>query len=386
MNKARHPLVSVVVNNHNYASFLSEAILSALSQTYRNKEVVVVDDGSTDDSRDVINGFGNSVRPVLKTKGGQTSAMNRGFLESRGEIVIFLDADDMMAPGCVDAVVEAFSSDSEITHVHWPLEVVDASGIPNGRRIPEGSLLKEGHLEGMLREGPQAIDLQPTSGNAWHRRFLDAVMPLPEIESQIGFGSASADSCLSVLAPLHGKVCNIEHTLSKYRVHGNNDFAGIDASRKLRRDLIVYGHQCDLLAAACRDADIDADPNLWKAVSWQSRMAHAISHLTTFMPEGSTFILVDEGQWGFDGPFEGRHWLPFTEKDGFYEGPPDDDEHAIGELERMASKAGYLVIAWPSYWWKEHYPIWYGHLMDKHILVAEDGNITLFELQNQTLG
>lgn len=383
MKKERKPLVSIVVNNHNYASFLSEAIDSALSQTYHNREVIVVDDGSTDDSRDIINGFGHRVRPVLKLNGGQTSAMNRGFQESRGDIVIFLDADDIMEAGCVVAVVNAFGSDNDVTQVHWPLEVVDASGNPNGRRIPEGPLLLDGHLEGMLREGPQAIDLQPTSGNAWHRRFLNSVMPLPEIESHIGFGSASADSCLSVLAPLHGKVYNIERTLSKYRVHGNNDFAGIDISRKLRRDLIIYGHQCDLLAAACRNADIEADPNFWKAISWQNRMALSISHLTTLIPEKSTFILVDDGQWGFEGPFEGRPWLPFTERDGLYDGPPIDDRHAIMELNRMISQARFLVIAWPAYWWKEHYPLWYGDLRQKHILIAEDENITLFELRKQ---
>src|SRR5215217_1250210 len=92
------PFVSVVVNNYNYGRFLGEAIDSALAQTYPRTEVVVVDDGSTDDSCSVIAGYDGRVVPVLKENGGQASAFNAGFAASRGDIVIFLDADDYLFP------------------------------------------------------------------------------------------------------------------------------------------------------------------------------------------------------------------------------------------------------------------------------------------------
>src|SRR5215207_5228480 len=97
--------VSVVVNNYNYERFLREAIDSALEQTYPHTEVVVVDDGSTDGSREVIAGYGEQVIPVLKENGGQASAFNAGFEASGGEVVIFLDADDYLFPHTVERVV-----------------------------------------------------------------------------------------------------------------------------------------------------------------------------------------------------------------------------------------------------------------------------------------
>ena len=72
------PLVSIIINNYNYGNFLPIAISSALKQTYSNVEVVVVDDGSTDNSREVVAGYGDHIVPILKENGGQASAFNSG--------------------------------------------------------------------------------------------------------------------------------------------------------------------------------------------------------------------------------------------------------------------------------------------------------------------
>ena len=95
------PLVSVIVNNYNYGHFLSEAIDSALAQTYTRTEVIVVDDGSTDDSSEIIAGYGDRIIPVLKENGGQASAFNAGFAKSRGDVICFLDADDYLFPQAI---------------------------------------------------------------------------------------------------------------------------------------------------------------------------------------------------------------------------------------------------------------------------------------------
>src|SRR3990170_7987927 len=125
-------LASIVVNNRNYARFLPEAIESALGQTYTPLEVIVVDDGSTDESRDVIERYRDRITPMLKSNGGQTSAFNQGFLASGGEVVCYLDADDALLPGAIEQAMKLFER-GDLAKVHWPLRVIDASGASSGR-------------------------------------------------------------------------------------------------------------------------------------------------------------------------------------------------------------------------------------------------------------
>ena len=102
------PLVSIIINNYNYGCFLQSAIDSALGQTYANIEVIVVDDGSVDNSKDIIRGYRDRIVPVLKENGGQASAFNAGFAKSRGEIICFLDSDDFYALKKVMKIVDLF--------------------------------------------------------------------------------------------------------------------------------------------------------------------------------------------------------------------------------------------------------------------------------------
>src|SRR4051795_10336845 len=89
---------SIVINNYNYGRFLRESIQSALAQTHPNCEVIVVDDGSTDDSREIITSYGQRVKPIFKENAGQGSTFNAGFPVSSGDFVCFLDSDDTLYP------------------------------------------------------------------------------------------------------------------------------------------------------------------------------------------------------------------------------------------------------------------------------------------------
>ena len=86
--------VSIIINNYNYDRFLAQAIDSALNQTYPNIEVIVVDDGSTDSSRQIITSYGDAIKPVLQPNSKQGIAFNNGFNHSTSDIINFLDADD----------------------------------------------------------------------------------------------------------------------------------------------------------------------------------------------------------------------------------------------------------------------------------------------------
>ena len=82
--------LSVIIPNYNYSAFIGDAIRSALSLKWENKEIIVVDDGSTDNSRSVIEGFGNSVKAIFQSNQGQVSACNTGYAACTGDLIIFL--------------------------------------------------------------------------------------------------------------------------------------------------------------------------------------------------------------------------------------------------------------------------------------------------------
>jgi hypothetical protein len=90
-----HPLVSVIIPNYNHAHYVGEAISSVLRQDYPHYEIIVVDDGSTDDSHEVLSAFGGKIRCIHQENRGLSAARNTGILASRGELIGVLDADDI---------------------------------------------------------------------------------------------------------------------------------------------------------------------------------------------------------------------------------------------------------------------------------------------------
>lgn len=98
------PKISVVIPLYNKASFIKRSIDSVLNQTYNDYEVVIVDDGSTDNSVEIIknNYSSEKIRIIRKENGGPSSARNKGVLEANGEWVVFLDADDMLLQFALD--------------------------------------------------------------------------------------------------------------------------------------------------------------------------------------------------------------------------------------------------------------------------------------------
>src|SRR5829696_2931566 len=114
--QAGAPLVSVVVPCYNQARFLGEAIESVLAQSHPLFEVVVVDDGSTDDTSEVAARY-PGVRLVRQENRGLSGARNAGLARSRGEYVVFLDADDRLLPGALEAGVERLGANPQCAFV-----------------------------------------------------------------------------------------------------------------------------------------------------------------------------------------------------------------------------------------------------------------------------
>src|SRR5437016_4753593 len=174
------PLVSILINNYNYGRFLREAIDSALRQTYTNTEVIVVDDGSTDDSRQIIAGYGSRIVPVLKENGGQASAFNAGFAVSKGQWICFLDSDDFFAPAKAQAIADNARLFPEAALVAHALQYCDHDGAPVEFRPLEFPSVRLVDDRARARRGKLSVSLPATSGFALRRELAKRIFPMPE--------------------------------------------------------------------------------------------------------------------------------------------------------------------------------------------------------------
>lgn len=212
--------VSIVIVNYNYARFLRQAIGSALSQTYDNIEIVVVDDGSTDDSSAVIKSYGNLVIPVLKANGGQLSSYFHGLTVCSGDLVLYLDADDFLYPHCLSEVIANW--EQECVKAHYYLDVVDEDGARMDAVVPSGCLGRgKSPLKMMRRFG--AYCSPPASGNVYSRDFLAKVLTPETYKRLLTFYATSggADAIPICSAPYFGGIVAIPRALACYRRHSD---------------------------------------------------------------------------------------------------------------------------------------------------------------------
>lgn len=122
--------VSFVVPNYNHARYLGDAIHSALAQTYSNIEVIVVDDGSTDDSRTVAAQFGDRIRYIYQRNAGLSAARNTGVQAAQGEYIALLDADDLVEPTYAERLLEALAQSPGADGAYCGFRFVDHSDQP----------------------------------------------------------------------------------------------------------------------------------------------------------------------------------------------------------------------------------------------------------------
>ena len=212
--------VDIVVNNYNYARFLADAVDSALAQTHPRVTVIVVDDGSTDDSRELLAQYEEKVELVLKANGGQASALNAGFARSTGDAVIFLDADDTLAPNAASLVAAAFAEDSRVVKVQYRMEVIDEAGRRAGIVKPAPHLpLPQGDVARAELVFPFDLVWLATSGNAFRADALRRIVPIPERDF-----ASFPDWYLVHLTPVLGPVVSLTEVGAFYRVHGGNSY------------------------------------------------------------------------------------------------------------------------------------------------------------------
>lgn len=213
---SRAPFFSVVIDNYNYGRYLGAAVDSVLTQDFPAKdvEIIVVDDGSTDGSREILRGYGDRIRTVLQVNAGQASAFNRGFSEARGKVVCLLDSDDVWRPSKLSAVAPLFD-DPAVGCVEHFLEDADAALKPLPQSFPAWP--ERYHLRDFLDGETQWT---ATSGLAYDRARLGKVLPIPPKLFYY------LDDFLTVGVLFDAEVANLPRALGSHRVHGGNWCAG----------------------------------------------------------------------------------------------------------------------------------------------------------------
>lgn len=221
--------LSIVIPNHNYAAYVSSAISSALEIRWPKVEVIVVDDGSTDNSLEVINEFADQVTIVRQSNAGQMPSCVNGFGKSSGQVIIFLDSDDALHPDVMTEIASVWSKAA--SKYQFQMRVIDANGDPTGNVLPQyfSCPTAEDVRKWMTTTG--AYPTPPGSGNAYPRWFVERVFGFKS-----DFVDRAPDSYLLAAAPACGDVVTITRPLADYRVHGLNHgaFLQLDDTRFAR--------------------------------------------------------------------------------------------------------------------------------------------------------
>jgi glycosyltransferase involved in cell wall biosynthesis len=243
--RMRQPGVTVLIDTYNHERFIEEAIVSVLGQDFpaSEMEILVVDDGSTDRTPEIVRKFEPRVRLLQKTNGGQASAFNAGIPEARGEIVSFLDGDDWWARNKLSRVMETITADPELGIVGNGIVMVQLDGSMQSEVLREHFQFQANTVEG-ARLFRLRKSFLGTSRLTVRRDLLRRIGAVPEILR------VEADEYLFTLAAVLMRAEILPDAVTYYRFHDSNGFqmSTPDLAR-LRKKQAVLDSLAKLLAA-----------------------------------------------------------------------------------------------------------------------------------------
>jgi glycosyltransferase involved in cell wall biosynthesis len=211
------PLVSIVIPSYNHASYLQAAIDSILAQDYPRIELIVIDDGSTDGSPSILRSYGSRFHWEIQTNQGQVATLNRGWLMSRGDVLGYLSADDLLLEGAISSAVRCLERNPDAVLAYCDFNLIDPdSAVVRRVRAPEFDYRRM-VVEIECPPGPGAFFRRSAFEKAgtWNTQFKQML----DYEYWLRLG-------------LHGRFVRIPEVLAAYRVHpGSQSFA---ASHQIR--------------------------------------------------------------------------------------------------------------------------------------------------------
>lgn len=246
--------LSIILANYNCRDFVGAAIESALEVDWGDKEVIIVDDASTDDSRSIIEGFRDRVTAYYRPKSHQLGAHMFGFEQSTGDIIIFLDADDLLEPEVMQEVSKVWRPGA--SKVQYRMNLIDATGTQLGSAIPQFPREDDSEKLRRIFLRTMAYTTPPGSGNAYSRDFVREVFSLGPTIPQ-------SDAVLATVAPILGDVLTIRKPLARYRIHDASYGAmgSLNAAFKLRQCLHQDVDKARLFATVTRRLDLAVPSN-----------------------------------------------------------------------------------------------------------------------------
>lgn len=268
---AAGPLVSAVIPVFNGETFVAEAIESVLAQTYRPLECVVVDDGSTDGTARVLSTYGPRITSLRRPRGGVAAARNAGAGAARGELLAFLDADDLWEPTKIERQVTLLREDRALGLVYCGLAIIDGDGRHLGSvPAPDPSIA----LRNTLLDEPPPIGLAQT-----------AVIPREVFRAVGGFDerlSTSADSDLAWRLAVRYRIAAVDEPLARYRRHPGQMHLDAASFAHDHRIVLRKAFASGLLPAELRGLERRARSNMAFSLAYAYRREHrarALAHL-----------------------------------------------------------------------------------------------------------
>lgn len=208
-------MISIVVTSYNNEKYISKCIDSALSACQTEGEVIVVDDGSTDGSKQVIESYGDRITALSKENGGQLSAYIAGFKLARFDWLLFLDCDDAVDPKSFAKLRPLLQEG--VSKLQYRLGVVDSNGNRTGELVPSMKMGCMDETKSLALYGEYASP--PGSGAIYSRSVLEKLFPLIGESFSL---PTSADAPLYILAPSLGRVVSVNEVCGFYRKHDSN--------------------------------------------------------------------------------------------------------------------------------------------------------------------
>ncbi|MGB7207241.1 MAG: glycosyltransferase [Pyrinomonadaceae bacterium] len=212
-------LVSVIIPNYNYEHYLSEAVDSVLAQTYPNIEIIIVDDGSKDNSRETIESYGDKVTAIFQKNQGVSAARNNGVATSSGKFVAFLDADDVWLPEKLERQIARFDADEKIAFVHCSMTLVSSEG----ELLGEESDGQEGSVADEFLRFERGVVIGAASTGVVLRKVFDEIGGFDKRQST----AADWDFAYRIAAKY--EIGFVPESLVRYRMHGSNMHGNIKA-------------------------------------------------------------------------------------------------------------------------------------------------------------